>query len=537
VTPEGKLYNPETAKKPHTTGRVYTSLFVRHWDSYVTENTNTIWYGTLVWSGGKLEIAKPGLVNALTGNKSLKLESPVPTFGGSGDFDISKNGLVFIAKDPELDPANHTKTDLYHVPLRTFTEAEAPPPEIVKTGNLKGYCGSPVFSPDAKSVAFTRMKSDRYESDKPRLLLIPNISDLSNVQEFYESKDGEGKWDRRPESIIWSEDGKMLYVTAEEHGRGMLWKLPSSPKDATRLPVPIVKRGAVNDVRVLAKGDHRLFISSTSLIDNSIYSILDPSDPNSMQLVSSNSKGGKAFGLSEDQVTEFWFKGAEHDVHALVMKPSNFDKRKKYPLAYLVHGGPQGAWNESWSTRWNPAVFAEQGYVVVTPNPTGSTGYGMAFQNGIRNEWGGRPYLDLVKGFEAIEKHIPYIDTSRAVCLGASYGGFMCNWIQGQPLGRRFKALVTHDGVFSTLNQYSSDELFFPYHDFGGTMWENRAGYEKWDPAKYVDNWATPHLIIHNELDYRLPIGEGLAPFNVLQTKGIPSRFLTFPDENHVSYE
>jgi len=243
---------------------------------------------------------------------------------------------------------------------------------------------------------------------------------------------------------------------------------------------------------------------------------------------------GKTFGLSQDQVDEFWYAGAEdYNVHAWVLKPSNFDKNEKYPLAYLIHGGPQGAWNEGWSTRWNPAIFAEAGYIVVAPNPTGSTGYGMAFQNGIMNQWGGRPYIDLVKGFEYIEANLPYVDTTRAVALGASYGGYMVNWIQGHPLGRKFKALVTHDGVFSTLNQYSSEELFFPHHDFDGTLWDNRENYEKWDPASHLKEWATPHLIIHNELDYRLPIAEGLAPFNVLQTKGIDSKFLTFPDENH----
>jgi dipeptidyl aminopeptidase/acylaminoacyl peptidase len=245
---------------------------------------------------------------------------------------------------------------------------------------------------------------------------------------------------------------------------------------------------------------------------------------------------GKAFGLSQDQVDEFWYKGAsDYSVRAWVVKPSNFDKSKTYPLAYLIYGGPQGAWLDSWGTRWNPAVFAEQGYVVVTPNPTGSTGYGMDFQDEIRNNWGGRPYEDLVKGFEYIEKNLSYVDTSRSVALGASYGGYMMNWIQGHDLGRKFKCLVTHDSVFSTLSQYSSEELFSLYHDFGGSLWENRETYEKRDPAKYVNNWATPHMIIHNELDYRLPISEGLAPFNILQTKGIPSKFLTFPDENHVS--
>ncbi|KAK3366453.1 Alpha/Beta hydrolase protein [Podospora didyma] len=223
----------------------------------------------------------------------------------------------------------------------------------------------------------------------------------------------------------------------------------------------------------------------------------------------------------------------DYDVHALVMRPSNHDPKKKYPLCFLIHGGPQGAWGDGWSTRWNPAIFAEQGYVVVSPNPTGSTGYGMSLQNGIKGNWGGRPYNDLVKCFEYIEKEMPFVDTDRGVALGASYGGYMINWIQGHPLGRKFKALVCHDGVFSTLNQWSTEELFFPIHDFEGTIYENREGYARWDPAQFVNEWATHQLIIHSELDYRLPITEGLSPFNILQSKGIPSKLLMFPDENH----
>ncbi|KAL3419224.1 prolyl oligopeptidase [Phlyctema vagabunda] len=534
-TPDGELYNPETAKKPYSTGKVYSKLFVRHWDSYVTENKSTLWYSTLQKADGKWSLNATGLVNALKGH-SVKLESPVPAFGGSSDFDISRYGIVFVARDPKLDDAIHTKTDLYYIPIGSFTEIQASTPQIIKTGNLKGYSQGPTFSPDGKSVAFTRMKSDGYESDKPRLLLVPSITDLNNVQEFFETEDGEGGWDLRPEGIVFSKDAETLYVTAEENGRGKLFALPASPRHARDLPTALTHHGTVLDVKVLSEGRFKgsLFISSNSLVDNSSYTILHPQNLNKRTLISSNSKGGKLFGLHQDQIDEFWYTGAgDYKVHAWIVKPSNFDKKKKYPLAYLIHGGPQGAWNEGWSTRWNPAIFAEQGYVVVTPNPTGSTGYGMDLQNGIRNEWGGRPYEDLVKGFSHIEENFEYIDTKRAVALGASYGGYMMNWIQGHALGRKFKALVTHDGVFSTLNQYSSEELFFPNHDFGGSLWENRKIYEKWDPAQHLDNWATPHFIIHNELDYRLPISEGLAPFNVLQSKGIPSKFLTFPDENH----
>lgn len=539
ATPSGELYNPETEKKPHSSAKVYTSLFVRQWDHWVTENQNTLWYGALKRDGSAWTVAAPGLVNALSQSDACipsKLESPVPPFGGTGDFDISKSGIVFVAKDPYLNKALYCKTDLYYIPLQTFTETKPPAPQIVKTGRLQGYSASPVFSPDAKSVAFTRMKDIQYETDKPRLLLLPNIGDLSNVQEFFETEDGVGGWDLKPDVITFSTDGKELYVTAAENGKSKLFKVASTPSKATGLPEALTQNGGVGDVKLLANGE--LFITTSSFVDNSSYSILDPSDPKDLRLVSSSTKRGKTFGLSQDQVGEIWYKGAgDYQVHAWVMKPSNFDKSKIYPLTYLIHGGPQGAWQESFSTRWNPAVFAEQGYVVVMPNITGSSSYGMDLQNSIQNNWGGRPYQDLVLGLEHIEKNMSYVDTNRAVALGASYGGYMVNWLQGQPLGRKFKALVCHDGIFSTLNQYSSEELFFPIHDFGGTLWDKKENYARWNPADHIDNWATPQLIIHSELDYRLPISEGLTAFNVLQSKGIPSKLVVFPDENHVSFQ
>ncbi|KAK3496899.1 Alpha/Beta hydrolase protein [Neurospora hispaniola] len=533
ATPDGQLSNPATAKKPYSSAKVYTSLFVRHWDEWLGEDKNSLWYTALEKKNGRFTLTGHGLVNALAGSK---LESPVPPFGGTGDFDISPTGLIFVAKDPELNPALYTKTDLYYVPLKTFTEEQPPSPQIVETPGLEGYTNSPVFSHCGRKVAFTRMRSKQYESDKPRLMLLPDIGDLSKTEEFFATDDGEGAWDYRPETILWSADDKSLYVTAEKNARVHLWEVPSNPADAKDTPSVIkTTDGSVNDIRLLGEADSssKLLVSSTSLVDNSCYSIVDPS-ANTTDIVSSNSKQGKTFGLSRSSIGDITFKGAgDYDVHALVVRPSNFDEEKKYPLCFLIHGGPQGAWQDGWSNRWNPAVFAEQGYVVVSPNPTGSTGYGMALQNGIKGQWGGRPYEDLVKAFEHIEEKMPYVDTDRAVALGASYGGYMINWIQGHPLGRKFKALVCHDGVFSTLNQWGTEELFFPIHDFEGTIYDNRAGYEKWDPAQHVNEWATPQLLIHSELDYRLPITEGLAPFNILQSKGIPSKLVMFPDENH----
>ncbi|OIW35372.1 hypothetical protein CONLIGDRAFT_55181 [Coniochaeta ligniaria NRRL 30616] len=549
ATPHGEMANPENERASRSSAKVYDSLFVRQWDSWVGPERNALWYGRLQRSAKKNSSASSssssgefrfassqGLTNVLAGTG---LVSPVPPFGGTGDFDIGPYGLVFVARDPECRPAaSYTKSDLYFVPLESYDEYPAPRPKRVETKGLEGYSGSPRFSHCGRKVAFTRMRSRQYESDKTRLVVVEDVTKELVGREVHESEDGEGRWDAKPDVVLWGRDDREIFVTAEEKGRSKVWRV--ALEDAEKeLPEALTTEGSISAIAILddgteGKGSGKLFLSGSSLVDSSVYSVLDP-DASKLEVVSSASKNGKTFGLSRAQFDEIWSPGAGggYDVHSLVMKPSHFDEKKKYPLAFFIHGGPQGEWMDSWSTRWNPAIFAEQGYVVVCPNPTGSSGYGLALQNGITEEWGGRPYNDLVNCFEWIVDNMPYVDTGNAVALGASYGGYMINWIQGHPLGRKFKALVCHDGVFSTLHQWTSEELFFPIHDFGGTLWENREGYEKWDPAKFLSEWATPQLIIHSELDYRLPITEGLAAFNVLQARGVPSRLVVFPDENH----
>ncbi|RDA83768.1 hypothetical protein CP532_5199 [Ophiocordyceps camponoti-leonardi (nom. inval.)] len=529
TTPAGHMLYPPDEVKPHSSAKVYSSLFVRHWDAWTTRNSNSLWYGQLSNKNGKWQLDEPGFTNLLAGTR---LVSPVPNFGGAGDFDIAENAICFVAKDPTLNQARYTKTDLYYVPIKSFSEKPTGSPQMVKTGELRGYSTSPTFSEDGKKIAFARMKNQQYESDKSRLLVIPDVGNLSKVQELHETSCGRGGWDYSAGSISWSHDDKELFVTAEMHGSVMLWRLPSSPAQGKIPTVAFHHQGSVANFRPLGKGP-LLFVSTRSLVDSSSYSTLDYSTGVVSQ-VSSISKNGRSFGLSRRQVGELWYPGsAGYKNHALVVKPSKFDESRKYPLAFLIHGGPQGAWTDDWSTRWNPAVFAEQGYVVVCPNPTGSTGYGQKHVDAIACNWGGNPYEDLVRCFEFLEKEVSYVDTERAVALGASYGGYMINWIQGHELGRKFKALVCHDGVFSTQNQWATEELFFPEHDFGGTLWEKRDNYIKWDPSMHLDQWATPQLLIHNELDYRIPIAEGLAMFNVLQSRGVPSKMIVFPDENH----
>lgn len=440
VTRDGKMANPADKPAPHSTARVHTSLFVRQWDTWVEDTANAIWYGCLqkedtpkldnhVGSAYEL-LPKTGLVNALAGTG---LASPVPPFGGTDDFDIGPCCLAFVAKDPLICPATHTKTDLYVLHIADFASPDpAEEPRPVDTGPLCGYSASPAFSHRGDRLVFTRMRSNQYESDKPRLMLVERLDgkhlsrEVPESSEFYQTDLGEGGWDARPERPVWSADDSELYVTAEEHGRSKLWKLSAQPsRGMDQLPVALTSEGSVSEVSLLADGSDKLFVTSSSLVDNSCYSILDPASGNT-ETVSSGSKHGKTFGLSKTQFDEFWFKGAgDYNLHALVMKPSDFDESKRYPLALLIHGGPQGAWTDGWSSRWNPAIFAEQGYIVVSPNPTGSTGYGMALQNGIKGQWGGRPYNDLVNCFEHIEDNMPYVDTRNAVALGASYGGYM----------------------------------------------------------------------------------------------------------------
>jgi dipeptidyl aminopeptidase/acylaminoacyl peptidase len=370
TSPDGNLFNSEKAPTTHTTGRVYSTLFVRHWDTWSTPQRSSLWYGTLSatsknsTSGGTYSLSK--LTNALN---NPNLESPVAPFGGTDHFALSTSGIAFVSKDPELNPATHTKQNLYILPRPNSSGFTLESPIKVTLPGFEGATTNPTFSPDGKSLAFTSMREDGYESDKNQLIVIPDIKRPQRLEYFFASKDGKGTWDRSPSGIAWSNDAKTLYLLAEEHGRGAIFSTPSNTVTTQSLPAKIFTGGNPGGFNVLSNGE--LFISGTSLIDNSVFYLLDASSEVSIasgpKTISSNSKEGSAFGLSRNQVSEIWYDGEEAKNHAWVIKPSNFEKGKKYPLAFLIHGGPQGAWEDGWSTRWNPAVFAEQGYVVVTP--------------------------------------------------------------------------------------------------------------------------------------------------------------------------
>lgn len=295
-------------------------------------------------------------------------------------YDISTDRIAFIAKDPTLNQATTTKSYLYYLPLNTFTES-ASTPQIVSTPGIEGASDGVVFSPCSPSLAFVQQKGISYESDKNRIFVVEDVTESLNATEFYVSADEKGSWDRSPGTIFWSQDDKKIYAEAGDFARVHLFNLPSDPALATSPPNLVFMEGAVSDIQWL--GDDKLLISSNSFIDNSLFFSVDPTASavsnatSGISLISANLKNGTSFGLSRSQVSEFFYTGAgDYVVHAWIIKPSFFQERQTYPLAFYIHGGPQGATDETWSTRWNMMVFAEQGYVVVAFNPTGSTGFG-----------------------------------------------------------------------------------------------------------------------------------------------------------------
>ncbi|CAK4031317.1 Dipeptidyl-peptidase 5 [Lecanosticta acicola] len=561
ASPDGGLFNPKKAKKTHATGKLYKSLFVRHWDRWETKQKNALWFGKLSRNGhhGKYELST--LTNAMKGRP---LECPIRPFGGADNFDLTHDRIIFVTKDPELNPALNTKCNVYILNVPSWTGEKETKLTQIYWDNLQGACTSPVFSPDGDSVAFLGMKTNGYEADKNEIFLLYNVR--TQVTEQTTSVKAERlsifhEWDRSPSSISFTPDGKSLVFVAEDAGAAKLFEITPKRLADPRLPKPLTSRGSISEVHCLQDG--RVFVSGSSLIDNSFFAIVDRTATTAtMAWTHSNSGEGDKFGLKSAQVSDVWTPASNpyvnKEVHSIVVRPSNFNSDKKYPVAYVIHGGPQGAWADSWSTRWNLAVFAEQGYIVIAPNPTGSTGYGQAFTDSIRRNWGGDPYQDIVNVFEWVGENMPEADNDRAVALGASYGGYMMNWIQGHDLGRKFKCLVCHDGITSFAGaMLGTEELYFPLYDLGGTPWYdpgfkpapgdastaaqgNRnfgsamlSDWRKWDPSEHFANWSTPQLVIHSSRDFRLPIAEGLAAFNVLQARGVDSELLHFDDENH----
>ena len=524
----GTVYNEALAPTAYSTARFYEDIFVRHWDTYLTAQRSALFSGTLQKAtDGTYALNGTSLQNLLVGIPApiTRPETPVPPYGDQGDYDITPDGstVAFLSKAPQLPKANYTASYIYIVPHDGSSVAEpinGPDSSAFSDGH-QGASAAPNFSPDGQSIAYFQMDGIAYESDKNKLY----TADLGSKSITSVAED----WDRSPDEMAWAMNSSLIYVGAPDIGTEKIFPVPTDAP-ASYVPTNMTQGPYVTDFYVLPDGS--LLVTDSSIYSSTDYFTISPAGTQTM-LFQSNLADPELAGLGPDDVDSFYYLGTFGPQQAWIIKPTGFDATKQYPLAFWPHGGPQGAWYNEWSTRWNYRVWADQGYVVIAPNPTGSTSYGQNLTDAIQNNWGSYPYDDLVACWTYVDQNIPYIDTAHGINAGASYGGFMTNWIQGHDLGRKFKALVTHDGITSTLAVYGTEELWFIQHDMNGTLWDARANFERYDPLSHALNFSTPHFIVHSSHDFRLPVSEGITMFNVLQERGVPSRFLNFPDEDH----
>ena len=479
--------------------RVFERLPIRHWDEWEDGKRRHIF----VWpvaGGTPVDIMK-----------GADADSPIKPFGGTEDFSWSPDGrsIVFAAKMTPKYEAWSTDNDIY------LAAADGSGYRCLSDDN-EAEDSVPLFSPDGRSIAWLAMERPTYEADRRRVVLYDIAARRRRV--LTEA------WDRSPGSLAWLANGGALMVTAEDEAHDRIFRVDLDGK-VTPLPV-----AGSDSALAVARGDRLVFLRQSMLAPAEVYaSHLDGRDARALTSVNAARLASIRMSTPEG----FWFAGAGGDrVHGWLLRPFGFETGRKYPIAFLVHGGPQGAWLDHFHFRWNPQIYAAAGYVTVAIDFHGSTGYGQAFTDAIRMDWGGKPFEDLMKGLDYVLATYPFADGGRAAALGASYGGWMVNWIAGHT--DRFRCLVTHDGEMDiTSSYYSTEELWFPEWELGGPPWERREMYEKWSPERSVDKWKTPMLVIHGGRDYRLVDTEGMSVFTALQRRGIPSKFVHFPDENH----
>jgi dipeptidyl aminopeptidase/acylaminoacyl peptidase len=485
-------------------GRTYDQLFVRHWASWADGNRSQIF--VLPYAAGGISGQGVAIEGPLVG------DTPSKPFGGPEEISWSADGkTVFFAlrEAGRIEPLS-TNLDIFSAPA----DGSAPPVNL--TAANKATDNLPTVSPDGKYLAYFAMKRPGYEADRQVL----HLRDLATgtVRALTEG------WDRSVASIAWAPDGKTLYVTADDVQDVPIFAVDPTSGKVTQL----TKAGAVSAV-VPTRGGVVFAMNSLTAPDD-FYLLKGKSVT---RLTSVNAT--RLAGIDWPQVSRFSFPGAGGDmVWGYAVKPAGLAPGARVPTAFVVHGGPQGSSNDSWSYRWNPAVFAGAGYGVVAVDFHASTGYGQAFVDAINNDWGGKPLEDLQKGLAAATTKYGWLDGNNACALGASYGGYMMNWIEGQ-WPDRFKCIVQHDGVFDARAMaYETEELWFDEWEHGGhPYYEDPAAFEKWNPVNHVTKWKTPQLVITSEGDYRIPYTQGIAAFTALQRREIPSRLLVFPGGSH----
>jgi dipeptidyl aminopeptidase/acylaminoacyl peptidase len=542
----------EEAEKSKVKALIFTHLLYRHWNAYKDGKRNHLLI--IAAEGGASRDLTPG-------------DHDVPPFslGGQDDYAFSPDGqeICYTSNHDEVE-ALSTNNDLFIVSVNGGAAK--------KITDNPASDSSPLYSPDGKYIAYRAQVRPGYESDRFRLMLYNRRS--GHIRNLTES------FDRWVGTYTWDPDSSKIYFVAEDKGDSPVYSIAldtaviggDAGNDTTahlmKNNVKMIVPGHDDDLAVTHDGKTLLFTRMSVRFPNEIFratlaqpgaaaaSASAPTVFESQEVCTDSSgkikpEGCKtaSVGKSEVQLTDlnhsvlarvamsplesFWFTGAANDkVEAFFIKPPNFDANKKYPVKFLIHGGPQGAWGDDWSYRWNPELFAANGYVVVMINFHGSTGYGQKFIDAVNGDWGGAPFEDLMKGLDDAERTYPFIDKDRECALGASFGGYMANWILGH--SQRFKCIVSHDGTFNNESDWgTTEELWFEEWELKGPLYNNRELYRKWSPHLSALNFKTPTLVIHGQLDYRLDVSEGFQLFTTLQRLNVPSKMLYFPDEGH----
>ena len=485
-----------------SSGVLYDRLFIRHWDTWEDGRRSHLFVLPVKGEGGPVDIMA-----------GMDGDSPSVPFGGPEEYTFTPDGgaVVFTVRlAGEMEPWS-TDFDLYIAPTDGSHDAR-----LLTTEN-RAWDTQPVFSPDGGKLAYLAMERPGFEADRFRILL----QDWPHGETRVLTQD----WDRSVGSMTFSPDGQTLLVTAQNLGNTSLFAVDVASGEVREL----IHEGTIRSPSYA--GDHIVFGMDHLRSPVELYRAR--ADGTGVEAITAiNRKRVASIRLGEpEQIT---FQGAEgHEVYAWLVKPVDFDPAKRYPVAFIIHGGPQGSSSNNFHYRWNPQIYAAAGYAALMVDFHGSTGYGQDFTDAITGDWGGKPLEDLKEGLAAAVARNPWMDGDRACALGASYGGYMINWIAGNwPEG--FRCLVNHDGVFDQrIMYYGTEELWFPEWEHGGTYWESEEGYERHNPVMHVHKWRTPMLVIHGAQDHRVPLEHGIGAFTALQRKGIPSQFLYFPDENH----